>query len=175
MENKKEYLVILFCDAHSFGKAGREAGDRLGDFMQAFYEQVGDAIVSQGGRIIKYIGDAMLATFPAGSEAAAVQAGIDMRDAYAKVVRSFALKTETDLEIGINAGDVFTGTFGHPSYQTYDIFGNAVNEAAVIMHHRGVAVLEAVYEACKDTFTFVQLPDQTVKWMPESLKAWEIA
>jgi hypothetical protein len=47
-------------------------------------------------------------------------------------------------------------------------------QAAMIGHHRGVAITESVYERIKADYRTNRLPDFKVKWRDEPLKTWEV-
>ena len=171
---QKTERVFVFCDAHHFSSLMVELADEQPAFIQAFYERVGDAVVNRRGTLIKYIGDAILSVFPKGTEAEAVECGIEMRRQYAALIEEFGAKTESDLEIGIGAGEVYFGTFGHPSLRTTDVFGEKVNETAIIMHYRGVAVTEDVKKALGDRFDLVRQPDVKPKWSDKAVAIWDV-
>lgn len=209
-------MVILMTDAHHFAMVERELETRgtraaaasadteaadgqapthpLASFIQEYYAMLGEAVVRHGGRVIKYIGDGSLSVFPAtdtaavASAAAAIRCGFELRDGYARIAAAARLGIETDLEVGIAYGSVVAGTFGHHSLRSYDVFGEAVNEAAMITHHRGVAVtgsLRALFDDraaqsggnqavdAQAALRFARLPDRPLKWRPEPLEVWE--
>jgi class 3 adenylate cyclase len=163
----------------------------LAAFIQAYYQMLGEAVVRHGGRVIKYIGDGSMSIFPAAdanagavpgsgaaaAAAAAILCGFELRDGYARISAAARLGVETELEVGIAYGPVVAGTFGHASLRSYDVFGEAVNEAAMITHHRGVAVtgaLRALFaDRAADGLGFTRLPDRPLKWRPEPLEVWE--
>jgi class 3 adenylate cyclase len=172
-----ENLVILFTDIHEFSWVVRElseSGRLWSPFLQAVYEALGDAVVGHGGEILSYHGDGMLCVFPAGAESEAIQCGLDMRAAYAAVVRGWQLAHETDLEVGIGAGEIEHGLIGHRSLRQKDILGDEVFRAARIGHHRGVAITESVYEAIKDAYPTRRLQDIHIVLHDEPLKVWEV-
>ena len=171
---EKRSMVLLFTDCHDFSKAFLEIGDRGPQFMQDFYQAVGEEAVSRGGKIVKYIGDAMLIVMDAGMETASIEAAAAMRRAYAGVVSRYGILTDTDLEVGIGSGEVFTGIFGHESLRSFDVFGERVNETAVIMHYRGIMVTKAVREACGDRFTFRRMEDRKPKWSDTPFEVWVV-
>jgi len=170
-----EKHVILFTDLHEYSCVCKElgAGNTLA-FTQEFYEVMGDIIVAHQGDIIKYLGDAILCIFPAGSEIETVQCALEMRTAYAELVKRRNIAHDTELEVGINTGDVEIGIVGHASFRTKDVFGEHVNRAAMIGHHRGVAVTDDVHRAIARRYTTAPLPDRKLKWQAEPLKVWEI-
>ena len=169
-----EERVLVFCDAHSFSRVMVELGGRYPDFIQAYYESVGEAVVGRGGELIKYIGDAIFCSFPGGEEAEAVECAREMRGRYQTVMAEFGASTESDLEIGVGCGEVVVGTFGHESLRTRDVFGEKVNEVAVIMHHRGIAVTGDVKRKLGADYTFRKLPDVRPKWSTEAMEVWEV-
>jgi len=169
-----EELVLFFCDAHDFSKAMVELGGGYPDFIQRYYEQVGEAVVSRGGELVKYIGDAIFAAFPAGREKDAVECAREMRQRYQAAIREFGVRTDSDLEVGIGCGEVVTGVFGHESLRTRDVFGERVNEVTVIMHHRGIAVTEDVQKKLASEYRLQRLPDVKPKWAAKPMAVWEV-
>ena len=77
-------------------------------FIQELYEAMGE--------IIKYLGDGILCIFPDGSEIEAVQCAHHMRTAYADFVKCHNITHDTELEVGINTGEVEVGVVGMPRY-----------------------------------------------------------
>jgi class 3 adenylate cyclase len=90
------------------------------------------------------------------------------------MVQRYNIRHETELETGIGSGAVAVGVFGHRSLKQKDVFGEEVNRAVVIGHHRGIAITENVYGKVKATYPTNRLPDKAVKWQDEPLKVWEI-
>lgn len=170
-----EERVILFTDLHEFSIVGRELGrEKLRDFIQEMYESLGDLIVAHQGEIIKYLGDAILCLFPAHNEVETVRCAQRMRTAYAELVNRREISHDTELEVGIDTGEVEIGIVGHASLRTKDVFSEHVNRAAVIGHHRGIAVTDAVYRTISSHYKMAPLPDVKLKWQTEPLKVWEV-
>ncbi|MBN1876713.1 MAG: adenylate/guanylate cyclase domain-containing protein [Anaerolineae bacterium] len=169
-----EPRVILFSDIHDFSIVAMALGERQFAFMQAIYERLGDVIVAHRGEILKYMGDGILCLFPAGAALDAVQCALEMRRAYTALVQEWAIIHPTVLEVGISAGEVGIGTFGHASLRVRDAFGLAMNNAARIGHHEGVAITGEIYTLIAPYYSTRPLPDRQVKWLPTPLRAWEI-
>ena len=166
--------VILFWDLHSYSIAARRLGARHASFLQESYERMGEIVVSHGGTIVKYLGDAMLCVFPERAETRAVACALEMRPAFAALARQWGLPPDTELEVGIASGEVAMGVFGHQSLRMWDVFGETVNVAATIGHHEGIAVTEGVREAVSKAYETRRLPDLKVKWQDEPLRLWEV-
>jgi adenylate cyclase len=169
-----EEKVILFCDIHNFSKIMAKIGSRYPTFVQSYYSTIGEEIVEGGGRIVKYMGDAILAVFERGSENQAVICADRMRSSYVQMLKKQQVRVASELEVGINGGRVGCGEFGHHSLQTFDVFGPAVNEAAMIMHHRGIAVTEKVRTRLDPGINVRKLPGKKLKWQKSPLEIWEV-
>ena len=166
--------VVLFTDVHNFSIASRVLAERLYDFLQELYETLGDILVGHQGELVKYLGDGLLCVFPIGLEQEAVASAIAMREAFSEMVQRWGLPADTELEVGIGAGEVGEGIFGHRTLRQRDVYGEVVNQAARIGHHRGVAITEQMDEKIKDVYAVRRLPDVVLKWREEPLKVWEV-
>ncbi len=169
-----EDRVVLFTDIHNYSLVAMQLADEQYGFLREVYDELGSIVVESRGEIIKYLGDGMLCLFPAGFETEAVKCSIRLRQGFAGLVNKRGLTIETELEIGIDSGRVALGVFGHESLRQKDVFGEVVNLAATIGHHRGIAVTGPVYEKVKKVFPAKELPEVKVKWREEPVRIWEI-
>lgn len=168
-------IVVLF-DCHNFSIVQTELGARSLEFMDEMYRRIGECVVSHGGRILKYVGDAMFALFPADSVRAAVEAARCARSEYAKQVADarFSGRIETELEVGISSGELTEGEVGHESFRCFDVAGETINEAAMIGHHRGIAIADSVRRLLPEEIEVRRLDDYQPKWRSEPLVVWEV-
>jgi len=169
-----ESHVVIFTDLHNFTHVMTTQEDSGADFLQDVYEKLGDIIVTHNGEIINYMGDGIFSIFPSGSENETVKCAFLMREVFPGIVKERELPVDTELEIGISSGLLRVGTFGHRSLRQKDAMGEAVMQAAIIGHHRGVAITEKVYTRIWKHFTTNRLPDVTLKWQDEPLRVWEV-
>jgi class 3 adenylate cyclase len=166
--------VILFCDIHNFSKIMIEIGNRYPRFIQSYYSKIGEDIVAAGGRIVKYMGDAILAVFDRDKEIQAIKCANKMRNSYLQILNKQKLKVLSELEVGINSGKVSCGEFGHNSLKAFDVFGPVVNEAAIIMHYRGIAITERVRLKLNTSIKLKELPRKKLKWQKAPLQRWAV-
>jgi adenylate cyclase len=166
--------VILFCDCHQFSRLQLALKGRTLEFMNAFYRNCGECVVAHGGRIIKYIGDSILAVFPEDGSDEAVSAGACLRREYAALVDALDTEVESDMEVGISCGEIEEGEVGHESLRSFDVFGECVNEAAMIGHHRGIAVTDAVRRRLSPDTAVRELDAYHPKWRDTPLAVWEV-
>jgi adenylate cyclase len=106
--------------------------------LNAYYDCVVDAVVDQGGEVLKFVGDGVLAIFPfeAGTRAgeaacaAALAAAGDLTDRLGKVNvgGSRAGLDKVRCGIALHAGDVMYGNVGSAHRLDFTVTGRIVNE-----------------------------------------------
>jgi len=131
-------LLVVFTNFTRY----TEQIDRLEDaevarVLAAWYAFAGRAMRAAGGRVVKFIGDAMLAVFPAGHVDAGVLALLDFKDATDR----FMAEQGWDCRLVAKAhfGAVAAGDFGADEDRRYDVLGKTVN-ITVRLQSPGVAL-----------------------------------
>jgi len=121
--------AILFSDLRGFTAFTERASSELViETLNRYFDLVGAAIVAEGGQILKFMGDGILATFAQSDANVCEQA---LRAALA-AVREVAALPEASLDLGIalHKGEVLYGNVGMPDRLDFTMIGSAVNEAA---------------------------------------------
>lgn len=131
--------TVLFCDVKNFSTISEKMDpEHLTRLMNAFFDPVCQAIMSEGGYVDKLIGDAVMAVFgaPAPAEDHAVQAcraAIAMQKVVhalePKFQKEFGIK-EFKLRIGVHSGPVVVGNMGTSQRLNYTVMGDTVNLAS---------------------------------------------
>ena len=150
--------AIMFCDLRNSTileeQLGRSAYITL---LNAFFETVSGIVHENGGEVLKFIGDAVLAVFPAGQDAH--KARSNAQRTAIEIVRKLAelRTTETDhhcdCSIGVAFGRVTYGNVGSRERLDFTVIGQAANIAArlgefgKIANHR-IVVSEDIEPAC---------------------------
>jgi adenylate cyclase len=151
--------TIVTHDVKGFGVLAAQLGPvELGLELGRFYEHVADHVTAEGGRVVKFVGDAVLSVFLGKKDhrAAAlrsVQRAVKARDAWL-AESAAAGRPLLDYTIGADAGPVLAGDVGIPKLRSYDVLGRPVNFAFRLMTlavSRGVShlVTAGVYEGAK--------------------------
>jgi adenylate cyclase len=177
MESEKIEIanrVVIFTDIHHFMTVAGDLKDKQHKFLQEFYDILGEIVVKHGGELIKYVGDGFICIFPSELAQSAVLCALKMRETFLQMVRRWKLPQEIELEVGVSGGKVTVGIFGHSSLRVKDVFGDVVNQAAIICHHRSVAITKWIHEKVKNTYQANQLPDVNFRWLDKPMKIWEI-
>jgi adenylate cyclase len=136
--------VIWLCDLRGFTNLS-EALSRevLIDLLNCYFGPMCDAVASQGGEILKFIGDAMLAIFPIGQHTANETARTCHAALIAAERAQAALREENErrgkaglprIEYGLalHLGDVMYGNIGSDTRLDFTVIGPAVNLTARI-------------------------------------------
>ena len=132
--------VIWLCDLRGFTSLSESLPrDTLIDLLNSYFGAMCDAVASEGGEVLKFIGDAILAIFPIGADRAAT-----CRAALAAAERAQATLAEEnrrrgreslpgiDYGLALHVGDVMYGNIGSDTRLDFTVIGPAVNLTARI-------------------------------------------
>ncbi|WP_299046041.1 DUF427 domain-containing protein [uncultured Tateyamaria sp.] len=124
--------AIMFCDLR--GSTRLEQALPRDDYialLNAFLEITSTIVDEHGGEVLKFIGDAVLAVFPAGEDAsAACAAAVEAARAVVAQVAEDAVTAQTSCAIGIAFGRVTYGNIGSSTRLDFTVIGLAANVAA---------------------------------------------
>jgi class 3 adenylate cyclase/tetratricopeptide (TPR) repeat protein len=162
----RKVVTVLFCDVTGSTALGERLDpEKLRGVMAEYFSIARAAIERHGGTVEKFIGDAVMAVFgvPTVREddaLRAVRAALELRDAAA-----------LDLRIGVNTGEVVTGTG-----ETL-VTGDAVNVAARLEQAAGpgeVLLGESTYQLVRDAVDAELVPPIEAKGKSEPVTAYRL-
>lgn len=158
---KGELAVIMFTDMKSFSKhVGKNEQGTLNVAWE--YEKIMKGIIPKhGGRVVKTIGDAVMATFKSAVHAINC----------AKEIQSRLQGKKFKIRIGMHLGEV--------AHKEGDVFGNNVNIASRIEGKAppgGVAISEDVYKQVvgKVSYKFKEIGVEQLKNIKEPVKLYKV-
>ena len=138
-QTNEMHVTILFCDIRSFTHMSsqlepHQVVEILNDYFTAMIAE----IQSEGGTVLKLIGDAAMAVFGAPMAVTedalkAVHAAPKMHAAFDRLLEQWqgrGLNLDIGMGIGINRGLVVVGNIGSPHHLDYTVIGDAVNVAS---------------------------------------------
>ena len=153
--------AIMFCDLRNSTTLEEQLG--RGDYinvLNAFFETVSGIVHDNDGEVLKFIGDAVLAVFPAGDDAAkarwnAQRTAVEIVERLAELRRS-GLDHHCDCSIGLAYGRVTYGNVGSRERLDFTVIGQAANIAARLGEYSKstgyrIAVSEDIEPACQET------------------------
>jgi adenylate cyclase len=132
--------VIWLCDLRGFTNLSEALSrDTLIDLLNSYFGPMCDAVAEQGGEILKFIGDAMLAIFPIGADTAATCAAalVAAERAQAALIEKNLRRKAAGLPriaygLALHLGDVLYGNIGSDTRLDFTVIGPAVNLTARI-------------------------------------------
>ena len=127
--------AIMFCDLRRSTVLQETLGRHAYiEVLNQFFESTSDIVHAHGGEVLKFIGDAVLAVFPAGTDAdlARKRALASAREATLalEALREPTGITDLDCAIGISFGSVTYGNIGSRERLDFTVVGRAANIAA---------------------------------------------
>ncbi|MEU6721679.1 adenylate/guanylate cyclase domain-containing protein [Nonomuraea sp. NPDC046802] len=134
-------LTALFADLKGFTTFSEQVTPgEIVEMLNRYHTAAVPCILDNGGTIVQFVGDALLALFnapatQAGHARAACRAALDMQRAAAEVAEEMAWKRVDDVQwptfrVGVNTGPALVGNIGSPKLRGFNAMGDCVNVAA---------------------------------------------
>ncbi|WP_175582145.1 DUF427 domain-containing protein [Phaeobacter sp. HF9A] len=171
--------AIMFCDLRGSTKLEELLPrDKYIKLLNQFFETTSDKVHENGGEVLKFIGDAVLAVFPAGQNP--VEARMQALAAARAIVAALAeiapcpSQDCLDCAIGIASGSVLYGNIGSQERLDFTVIGQAANIAARLgdygkaVGHRIVVSKDILVEAEADALPLGQVKLHNVSTPVES-------
>ena len=170
IKTSRRLSAIMVADVVGYSRMmGRNETETL-DRLARFYKRIVQPSVSgNNGRVVKLMGDGMLAEFASAVEA--VNAALAIQDASSVYEDNKIEEDSIWLRIGINLGDILV--------QGADIFGDGVNVAArleSLANPGGVCISEVVKTAVgnKSDASYQYMGQYSVKNIDDPINVYEV-
>lgn len=132
-------LVLLSVDLAGYARwAARLEALPIAAMLDDWYARTTAILEHHGGRVVKFIGDAVFAVFPDDACLGAVAAGRALFDAGGPV-------PELRVGVSIHVAQVAAGDLGPPSHRRFDVIGVGVNHLFRMGGGAGLRLSEPVY------------------------------
>jgi adenylate cyclase len=182
-----KYCAILFCDIRGYTSMVENVPAKNAvAILNAFYTVMSDVIKTFSGVVVQYVGDEIFAIFgPPFSfpqyERNAVFCALEMLNQLTNVNELCKEFTDKPLKIGIgiNAGEVITGTLGSDEKIEFCVTGDNVNtakriEALTKDDPNTILISETVYEEVSELVDVKAWEPITVKGKSQPLQIYEV-
>ena len=186
-QSESRNVTVLFVDIRNFTRLSEKSvAQDVVDFLNAYFAEIGSIIISEGGHIDKFIGDAAMALFGAfkvldDPEASAVRAAIKIFSVLNDIDTSkISLSTGSlKIGIGINCGQCVLGNIGFRNKMDYTVIGNTVNlasrlEGVTKLYCHPLIVSEYIYNSIKDQFLLRKIDNVRVKGKEEAVGIYSV-
>lgn len=133
-DNIQKEMTIMFSDMRSFTSISESlTPEEVFRYINTYLKQVGPIVRKHNGYIDKFIGDAIMALFPADPESA-ITAAIEMQREVEKLNRRLAENGQLQIKIGIgiHTGKMMLGTIGESERMEGTVLSDVVNVASRI-------------------------------------------
>ena len=180
-------VTVLFSDIRDFTAISEySSAQNVVNFLNAYFAAMGSIIISEGGHIDKFIGDAIMAIFGAFQNQenpmiSAVRAAVKMLAALKSIDTANIAMPQNGLEIGIaiNSGLCVLGNIGFQNKMDYTVIGDTVNlasrlEGVTKLYHHPLIVSEFVCNIIKDMFLLRKIDNVRVIGREESIGIYAV-
>jgi adenylate cyclase len=166
---ERKLAAIFYADVASYSRLTGEDEDGTHRRLSEYLDLIADTIEQNGGRVVHYAGDAVLADFATVSSAlecaASIQQELKVRN------EDLADERKVQFRIGINLGEVIV--------DRNDIYGDGVNVAArleSLADPGGICISESARTAVgqKLPFAYEFLGGRAVKNIAEPVRAYRV-
>ncbi len=180
--NETVEASIVFIDICSFTSISEKApADKVVKLLNNYFDVMVKEIISQGGYVDKFIGDAIMAVFRGDYHLdRAIDACLAVRN---KINRQPAIEEQFSftpkVSIGINSGEMISGNIGSASLRRldYTVIGDVVNTAQRLQSaatENQILIDEACYEKVKESFNCRKVGDVNLKNKSKPISVYEV-
>jgi len=181
--------TVLFTDLRGFTSfAESTPPDLVIEVLNRFLGEVTDAVLDNGGTLVTYLGDGVLAVFGAPIECSdhADRALATAREMLATRLPRFnqwlrrASQSEFDFGIGVCSGPLMSGNVGSQRRLSYTAIGDTVNTAARIEAHtkevpHAALLSQSTLDLLTETDDLVFVDEITLRGRKTPTKLWGLA
>jgi adenylate cyclase len=186
-DGKEINAVLWFSDLRDFtGLNERMSAPDLLELLNNYLSLVGDALKANGGEILKFIGDGVMAYFPAedalflpyvtNSAIAAARRLVDDIEA-ANEARAAGGHDPVRCGVGLHVGPVTFGNIGTEDRLDFTVIGPAVNRAArleSLTKELGVPILASAEFNAVSTIPLKSLGKHTLRGVPQPVEVFTL-
>lgn len=182
MQNETIEVSVAFIDICSFTSISEnEAPDTVVRLLNSYFDVIVKEIISQGGYIDKFIGDAVMAVFKGDFHLdRAIDACLAVRRQIELLPNESAQKSfMPKVSIGINSGEVVSGNIGSANLKRldYTVIGDAVNMAQRLQslaQSGQILISQNSFQKVKESFQCKEVGELTMKNKSAPVMTYEV-
>ncbi len=189
VKSNRKKLSVFFSDIVGFTSISDELeSEEITNLLNFYLNEMSNIALEYGGTIDKYIGDAVMIFFGDPDSLGVDQDArkcVEMAVAMQKKMnelsgfwsKSFGLKNDLQIRIGINTGFCTVGNFGSTDRLDYTAVGATVNLASRLegaANPGSILVSEDTYFLVKNLFSFKESREIDIKGLIRKVKFYEV-
>lgn len=182
MSNETIDATVAFIDICDFTTIGEnKSPDDIVKLLNSYFEVMVNEIIAHGGRIDKFIGDAIMAVFRGEfHQDRAIEACLAVRNKINHLPAvADHVNFKPNVSIGINSGEMVSGNIGSASLRRldYTVIGDVVNTAQRLQSaaKKGQIVInENLYNKVKEFFKCEKVGEMSFKNKTQKLIIYEV-
>ena len=164
----RRLAAILFADVAGYTELSSHDEDLALGLIKSFQRISRKIVADKGGRVVKFLGDGMLAEFS--SLDAAVNAAHALQNSFPYLDE--VIEAGVSLRVGVHLGDIVFGEDG-------DVYGSGVNVASRIEGHAplaGVVVSDSAYQQLRHRrhYEFSSIGEKDLKGVPDPMELYVV-
>lgn len=180
MENETVVATVMFVDICSFTRISESApANEVVQLLNNYFDLIVKEIISQGGYVDKFIGDAVMAVFRGDFHLdRAIDAALTIRG---KVDRLPAVSDQFSpkVSVGINSGEMISGNIGSASLKRldYTVIGDTVNTAQRLQsaaRENQIVINQHGYDLVKESFHCKHVGEVVLKNKSKPMVIYEV-
>ena len=165
---ERRLAAILFADVAEYTALSSHDEDLALALIKSFQRISKKIVGDKGGRVVKFLGDGMLAEFS--SLDAAVNSAHALQNSFTDLEE--VKESRVSLRVGVHLGDIAFGEDG-------DVYGSGVNVASRIESHAplaGVVVSESAYQQLRHRrhYQFSSIGEKDLKGVPDPMELYVV-
>lgn len=183
-------VTVLFSDIRGFTTfSEKREPEEVLEILNRYHGEMTDAVMGNGGTLISFIGDGIMAVFGAPIEyddhperaLASAQEMVAVRlPRFNAWMRERGLGEEFEIGVGLNTGPVMAGNIGSAHRLDYTAIGDTVNTAARLEgmtkgSGHTVFVSDSTREALRDESGLTFVEEMAVRGRADPIRVWAAA
>ena len=187
LDGEMKQVTVLFADLRNFTRLSEKTPPKeMAKIINGYFNEMADAIHTQKGLVLQFIGDEIEAVFGAplpleNHPIQAVQAALEMRRRLITVNRRLVKQGVPELAhgIGIHTGEVLAAVIGSPERLSYTLIGDTVNLASRIQelnkdYATDILISEATQAGLKNRFPVKKIEPTCVRGKEEIVELYQV-
>jgi adenylate cyclase len=186
-EGELREVAVLFCDIRGFTPLSEVLSPKeVVSFLNEYYQVMTEVVKQYKGSVIQFVGDEIFAAFGVlelhpDNEINSVYCALKMMDTLPLLNKKYMekFKTEIQLGIGINYGEVVAGNLGSEDRIRYSVTGDTVNTGKriedITKDYPGtILVSDSIYQKVKEVFRLKAWEPQVLKGKKDRVPVYEL-